>query len=224
MSQYFNIFLGVFAALFPVVNPLGGAPIFYQITRDIPPAARAVMAQKIAIYGFVLLLGSLILGSHVLSFFGISIPVLRVAGGMVVMVMGWQILHQGNPTPDRADHESIDITGIEDQAFYPITMPLTVGPGSMATAVALGAQASVRNTGSNPVGLFDAIAAILGLVAVAATIFIAYRYASEIERVLGRKGTNILVRLFAFILLCIGIQILWTGLSELLASVIHPTA
>lgn len=217
LSQAFNVFLAVFAALFPVVNPLGGAPIFYTLTRDVPPETRARMARKVALYGFVLLLGSMVIGSHVLTFFGISLPVLRVAGGLVVTFVGWQLLHQGNPTPERTAPRTIDVAQIEGQAFYPITMPLTTGPGSIATAVALGAQANLHMDGAGTA--FAAIlAAILGLVAVSSTIYLAYRYAGDIERVLGPNGTNILVRLFAFILLCIGMQIMWIGISALIGS------
>ncbi|MBA4789066.1 MAG: MarC family protein [Rhizobiales bacterium] len=217
MIQAFNVFLAVFAALFPVVNPLGGAPIFYQLTRDVPPETRARMARKVAIYGFVLLLGSMVIGSHVLTFFGISLPVLRVAGGLVVTFVGWQLLHQGNPTPERTAARVIDVAQIEGQAFYPITMPLTTGPGSIATSVALGAQANLH-TESGAMMAAAIVAAVLGLAAVSATIYLAYRYAGDIERVLGPNGTNILVRLFAFILLCIGMQIMWIGISSLIAS------
>ncbi|TCT02403.1 MarC family protein [Aquabacter spiritensis] len=217
MTQAFNIFLAVFAALFPVVNPLGGAPIFYQMTRGVPPETRAAMARKVAIYGLVLLVGSMLVGSHVLTFFGISLPVLRVAGGLVVTFVGWQLLHQGNSNPERAAAHTIDIAQIEGQSFYPITMPLTVGPGSIATAVALGAQGSIHDS-TYAEGAIAAAAALLGLFAVSATIYVAYRYAGDIERVLGQNGTNILVRLFAFILLCIGMQIMWVGISGLIES------
>ncbi|MEW6254843.1 MAG: MarC family protein [Pseudomonadota bacterium] len=217
LSQAFNVFLAVFAALFPVVNPLGGAPIFYSLTRDVPPETRALMARKVAIYGFVLLLGSMIIGSHVLTFFGISLPVLRVAGGLVVTFVGWQLLHQGNPTPERSAPRTIDVAQIEGQAFYPITMPLTTGPGSIATAVALGAQADLQASGPG-LGAAIVVAALLGVVAVSVTIYVAYRYAGDIERFLGANGTNILVRLFAFILLCIGMQIMWVGISALILS------
>ncbi|MEP9379015.1 MarC family protein [Aquabacter sp. CN5-332] len=221
MTQAFNIFLAVFAALFPVVNPLGGAPIFYQMTRYVPAETQARMARRVALYGFVLLVVSMALGSHILSFFGISLPVLRVAGGLVVTFVGWQLLHQGNPTPERDASHTVDAAQVEDQTFYPITMPLTTGPGSIATAVALGAQADLH--GGTPAEMaLVIIAALCGLIAVAASIYVAYRYAGDMERVLGPHGTNILVRLFAFILLCIGMQIMWTGLSALLGSVVHP--
>ncbi|MFG1464838.1 MarC family protein [Xanthobacter sp. DSM 24535] len=226
MSQFFNVFLAVFAALFPVVNPLGGAPIFFQLTRAASPAARALIARKIATYGFVLLLCSMVLGSHILTFFGISLPVVRVGGGLVVAFVGWQILHQGNAPADRETDQNssqdVDILRIESQSFYPLTMPLTVGPGSIATAIALGSQVSSNSFFSYQMLVLEVGAALLGLIAVSASIFLAYRYAGEIERVLGPNGTNILVRLFAFVLLCIGLQIMWTGASELLSSLPIP--
>lgn len=217
MSQSFNIFLAVFAALFPIVNPLGGAPIFYQMTSGAPDKVRAEVARKVGLYGFFVLLGSMLIGSHVLTFFGISLPVLRLAGGVVVTSVGWQLLHQGNATPERNESNLNDNSAVEDMAFYPLTMPLTMGPGSIATAVALGAQSGSQDKSWATIGI-DGLAAICGLLAISVTVYFAYRYASEIERVLGRNGTNILVRLFAFILLCIGMQIMWTGTSELIAS------
>ncbi|OYW41151.1 MAG: antibiotic resistance protein [Rhizobiales bacterium 24-66-13] len=226
VSQFINVFLAVFAALFPVVNPLGGAPIFYQFTRGASPATRAMIARKIATYGFVLLLCSMVLGSHILTFFGISLPVVRVGGGMVVAFVGWQILHQGNAPADRqtdnSSQQDVDVSRIEDQAFYPLTMPLTVGPGSIATAIALGSQVSAGTTFSYTIAALEVAAAVLGLLSISITILLAYRYAGDIERILGPNGTNILVRLFAFVLLCIGLQIMWTGASELLSSLPIP--
>lgn len=218
MSTYISVFLAVFAGLFPVVNPLGGAPVFYQMMRTAPDAVRGRMALWVAIYGFTLLLVSMVLGSHILTFFGVSLPVLRVAGGLVVTVVGWQLLHQGAAMPEPKDHHTAtpDAGEFHDMAFYPLTMPLTVGPGSIATAIALGSQGGTPASEGMAALTLSAIAALLGLFAVCLCIFIAYRYADKLERVLGRVGTNILVRLFAFILLCIGLQIMWTGLSQLI--------
>lgn len=224
MTTYLNIFLAVFAGLFPVVNPLGGAPIFYEMMRGAPDKVRAQVATKVALYGFILLVASMAVGSHVLTFFGISMPVLRVAGGLVVTVVGWQLLHQGEATTDRATASTtaVDPTAFVDKAFYPLTMPLTVGPGSIATAIALGTQ-GVDTSGESWAGLgLHVLAALAGLMAIGASIFVAYRYAGDIERILGRNGTNILVRLFAFILLCIGLQIMWTGIAQLIDSLAHP--
>ncbi|WP_341991116.1 MarC family protein [Azorhizobium sp. AG788] len=221
MSQFINIFVAVFAALFPIVNPLGGAPIFVEMTRACSPAVRAVLARKVAVNGFLLLVFSMLFGSRILTFFGISLPVLRVAGGLVVTFVGWNILNQGNTPSETGSSEAasdVDLSRVEAQAFYPLTMPLTMGPGSIATAVALGTQSSFSSHAGYGIFAIEAVGAILGLAAVSLSVYLAYRYASQIERLLGRNGTNVLVRLFAFILLCIGMQIMWQGIRDLILS------
>ena len=221
MSQFINIFVAVFAALFPIVNPLGGAPIFVEMTRACSPAVRAVLARKVALNGFLLLFCSMLVGSRLLTFFGISLPVLRVAGGLVVTFVGWNILNQGNAPAEAASNEAandVDLMRVEAQAFYPLTMPLTTGPGSIATAVALGTQSAFTNNASYGVIVIEGLGALCGLAAVSLSVYLAYRYASDIERLLGRNGTNVLVRLFAFILLCIGMQIMWMGIHDLIVS------
>ncbi len=221
MSQFINIFVAVFAALFPIVNPLGGAPIFVEMTRACSPAVRQVLARKVAINGFLLLFFSMLLGSRILTFFGISLPVLRVAGGLVVTFVGWNILNQGNApseTPAADAANDVDIDRVEAQAFYPLTMPLTMGPGSIATAVALGTQSSFSSNAGYGIFAIELLGAILGLMSVSLSVYLAYGYAGHIERLLGRNGTNVLVRLFAFILLCIGMQIMWQGIRDLIVS------
>lgn len=216
MHGLLNIFLVVYAALFPIVNPLGNAPIFLDLTRHCSPAVRYALAWRVALGGFLLLVASLLLGSHILVFFGITLPVVRVAGGLVVATVGWTILNQG-AGPDEADASGApDDARVEKQAFYPLTMPLTVGPGSIATAIALGSQKPLAAADFRHFVL-EAGAAVAALAAVAATIFLSYRFADRIERVLGPSGTNVLIRLFAFLLLCIGAQIIWAGASELIA-------
>lgn len=219
IHTFFAVFLTVFAALFPVVNPLGGAPIFLQFTRFVTPAVRYAMARQVAINGFIILVISTVLGARILAFFGISLPVLRVAGGMVVTAVGWSILHQGDAPAERTSPEDMDQSRAEEQAFYPLTMPLTVGPGSIATAVAIGAQRSLADARDTTVFLLDAAASMAGLLAIALSIYFAYRYADAIERMLGKTGTNVLVRMFAFILLAIGVQIMWAGVAGLIETI-----
>ncbi|MDE1170090.1 MAG: MarC family protein [Verrucomicrobium sp.] len=215
-------FLVVYAALFPIVNPLGNAPIFLEVTRHCSPALRYKLAWRVTLGSFLLLLASLFLGSHVLEFFGITLPVVRVAGGLVVATVGWSLLNQG-PSPDDADAGAprrLDDAKVARQVFYPLTMPLTVGPGSIATAIALGSQKPLAHAGLQSFVL-EAVAAIGALAAVAATIYFSYRFADRLERVLGPNGTNVLVRLFAFVLLCIGAQIMWAGAAELIEQAKH---
>jgi multiple antibiotic resistance protein len=214
MGEIVNVVLLVNASLFPIVNPVGGAPIFFGLTKSSTPGERSLLALQVARNGFLLLLASLLIGSHVLEFFGLTLPVVRIAGGLIVATLGWQLLHAKDEPPreraaalDRGDAQPTD-------AFYPLTMPLTVGPGSISVAIALGSQ---RPTGVAfaHLALLGA-SAVLGLLAIGATIYVCYRYAEEIIRFLGEQGTNVLLRMSAFILLCIGIQIIWNGYQALL--------
>src|SRR3954468_9133081 len=134
MGEISNTFLLVYAALFPIVNPVGSAPVFLSLTRGHDRATRHALAARIAVNGFLLLLGSLFVGSHILDFFGITLPIVRIAGGCVVSAMAWQLLREGSAVAEKktgpaGDHPS---DALQD-AFYPLTMPLTVGPGSIAT-------------------------------------------------------------------------------------------
>ncbi|MGC1780205.1 MAG: MarC family protein [Xanthobacteraceae bacterium] len=219
MSEIVSAFVLVFAALFPVVNPLGSAPIFLSLTADRTAEERDRLALGVAINGFFLLFGSLLFGSEILEFFGLTVPVVRVAGGLLVAAMGWKLLNEGSEPPERQDVQAeASKTSIAD-SFYPLTLPLTVGPGSISVALTIGA----RRPDAEPLAqtIMVAAAAVAGLFAVAVTIYLSYRFAGPLARVLGKTGINVLVRLSAFILTCIGIQIAWGGLSELIAGLGH---
>lgn len=214
-ASFTNAFLLVFAGLFPIVNPVGNAPIFLRLTQGAADE-RATLARAISLNGFFLLLGSLFIGSHVLEFFGITLPIVRIAGGMVVAAFGWNLLHSEEESQaqrsasDNAPGEPID-------AFYPLTMPLTVGPGSISVAVTLGSQ---RPASSDNIAQLAVIGsgAVAGLAAIAVTIYVCYRFAGDIVAVLGERGTGVVMRLSAFILFCIGIQIIWNGYTSLVGT------
>jgi multiple antibiotic resistance protein len=216
LNDFVNTVLLVYLGLFPIVNPVGGAPIFLGFTRANTEAERAAIALRVAVGGFFLLLGSMFVGSHVLEFFGITIPIVRVAGGLVVTAFAWQLLHSGadidGPMPAGAARKPISVR----DSFYPLTLPLTVGPGSIAVAITLGSQRPRAGDAADFALL--TVAAVLGLIAVSITVYLCYRYAEKVMKVLRDSGTNVLVRLSAFILLCIGIQIIWGGWSALTAA------
>ena len=205
-------FLLVFAGLFPIVNPIGNAPIFFALTANQADEARQRLARRVAVNGFFLLLASLFIGSYVLEFFGISVPVLRIAGGLVVAAFGWTVLRSETEPDHRVDSDDRNDTV---DAFFPLTLPLTVGPGSMSVAIALGAQ---RPLGAKTtIEIASALTGgIAGLVAVALTIFLSYAFAGKLVALMRQSGINVLTRLSAFILLCIGIEIMWAGVSGLL--------
>lgn len=212
MHQIVESFLLVYAGLFPIVNPVGSAPIFLALTSNHPAAMRHSLARRVAVNGFLLLLGSLFVGSHVLEFFGITLPVLRIGGGLAVSSFGWRLLRDG-VEPAAGGTNVVDETAPID-AFYPLTMPLTVGPGSISVAIALGAQRPQEPVSLTHTLLLGA-AAVAGLAAIGLTIFLCYRFAGRMVAMLGASGINVLIRLSAFILLCIGIQIVWSGYSAL---------
>lgn len=219
MSEIVSAFVLVFAALFPIVNPLGSAPIFLSLTAGCKADERNRLALGVAINGFFLLFGSLLFGSQILQFFGLTVPVVRVAGGLLVAAMGWKLLSEGSPPPERQAVEAeARGTSISD-SFYPLTLPLTVGPGSISVALTIGARRA-QDEGLSQT-LMVASAAVLGLFAIALSIYLSYRFAGPLARFLGKAGINVLVRLSAFILTCIGIQIAWTGLSALIATLPH---
>ncbi|MFL6463081.1 MAG: MarC family protein [Bryobacteraceae bacterium] len=208
--------LVVLTALFPIVNPLGNTPIFLSLTPGYSSDARTILSRKIALNSFWLLTGSMLIGSHILSFFGISIPVVQVGGGLVVMSTGWTLLQQRDAEQSHAQVEKRKITreDIANRAFYPLTLPLTVGPGSISVALTLGVNEAPQR--SNLVRL---IAAIIGPALVALTVYLSYRFAERVARVLGETAMNVIVRLTSFILLCIGVQIVWSGIRALLSSI-----
>jgi multiple antibiotic resistance protein len=147
MNSFANTFLLCFATLFPIINPVGSAPLFLGLTRFRTESERNALAGRVAVNSFFLLLASLLVGSHVLEFFGISLPVVRIGGGLVVAAFGWQLLNSGAS----ADGNAAAMTPASEplDTFYPYTMPLTVGPGSISAAIALGSQRPVPPTCRN---------------------------------------------------------------------------
>jgi multiple antibiotic resistance protein len=215
MSELSNTFLFVLAGLFPIVNPLGSAPLFLRFTSGCEPRQRNQLALGVALKSFWLLLGSMLFGSVILEFFGITLPVVRVAGGMLLTSMGWRMFGESNGARQDAGGESEKPEEIID-SFYPLTLPLTVGPGAISVALTIGSH--------RPQGAFDAhamliIGSALGLLAISLAVYVSYRFAASLVRSLGQGGVNVLIRLSAFILVCIGIQITWGGLSELIREI-----
>lgn len=211
-----NTFL-VVAALFPIVNPVGNTPIFLSLTRGMSSYARSALARMIAVNCLILILASIFVGTYILSFFGISLPVVQVGGGLVVISTGWSLLRR--PDDDDIDGGSVqrecNDKNFARQAFYPLTLPLTVGPGSISVAITVGANRPETFRHELPFvgGL------VFGSILIALSIYLSYRFAERIGRALGESAMNVIIRLSSFILVCIGVQILWNGLSALLRSV-----
>jgi multiple antibiotic resistance protein len=211
--QFLESMLLALAALLPIVNPLGAAPVYLAKTVDLAPAEHAELARRVAMNSFLLLLSSLLIGAYVLDFFGLSVPIVQVAGGIVVCSLAWSLLNQPDE-PIEWVHDAAKAIARPDlrvRAFYPLTMPLLVGPGSISVAITIGANQSqgVRSL------IVNSMAHITSMLIVALAVFVSLRYADRIIRRLGPTGTAVLLRLSAFILLCIGVQITWNGVSAL---------
>jgi multiple antibiotic resistance protein len=211
----------VVATLFPIVNPLSGATIFLSTTEGYGSAAKAILARKVALYGFVLLVASLLAGSHLLRFFGISLAAVQVGGGLVVAATGWTLLNKPDETREPSARAKASTHDLLKHAFYPLTLPLSVGPGSISIAITLGANLPKRLSAGWLVGWDSIVAAIIGLAIISLLVWLCYYSAQWMSRVLGETGTSVVVRLSSFILLCIGVQILWNGASTLLETLGH---
>jgi multiple antibiotic resistance protein len=205
----------IFSAMFPIVNPIGGSPIFLLLTQEYSTDERKLLARRVAINSFILLIASVVVGTHILSFFGISLPVVQVGGGLIVVSSGWAMLTRSDPgaTGDRGQvHQVARTEDILNKAFYPLTLPLTVGPGSISIAITLGAN-EPRHLGPN---LISVLSAAVGAALIALSVYVCYAYADRLAAVLGPSGMNVILRLSAFLLVCIGVQIVWNGVKALL--------
>ncbi|MEJ8676108.1 MarC family protein [Chromobacterium amazonense] len=217
LSIFMTKFLFVMAALLPIMNPPGLVPIFISMTARNTPQQRRYLARRIALYCALLLVGSMYVGGYVLSFFGVSLPVVQMSGGLLITFAAWRMLNdtpaessQTSSEPARSDNTA----ELKQRAFYPLTFPLTVGPGSISVAITIGATL----TGSGKGIVRYAIAPLAGSAAVLASsvlVYLCYAHADKLLRYLGQTGSIVFLRLSAFILLCLGVQIMWDGFGEL---------
>jgi multiple antibiotic resistance protein len=203
----------VVATLFPIVNPLGSAAIFVNLVGPVASTTQRLLAQKISIYSFFLLIGSLLWGVHVLTFFGIEIYAVQIGGGLVVAATGWSLLNQDT---GRAKTAAIADDQVLENAFYPFTLPITVGPGSISVAITLGAHLPPELHERSLFSPRVLIAALCGVTLICIIIYVCYLYARKAEQLLGRSGTSMVMRLSSFILLCIGVQIISSGVKAYL--------
>ena len=215
-------YLFALAAILPILNPAATAPIFLGLTEGASPDTRALLARRIARNMFLLLLGSMLVGSFVLDFFGISLPIVRVGGGLIVAAAAWRLLNVSPSTVDsRAEiAEAFTPEQASRQAFYPLTFPITCGPGSIAAAITVGVTLHHERVTLSLARMAGGVGALLSI---SVLLYLAFRYAQHLLRPLGEAGTVVFLRLAAFILLCLGVQIVWDGVSELLSSVLYAS-
>lgn len=220
MREAVNAFLLGFPALFSIVNPLSGALIFRGVTAERAPDARGRLARQVALNAFVVMMGALWAGSYVLGFFGITLAALRVAGGLVVAYNAWHLLNDPVKREVRKQEQASAAEGADDVAFFPLTIPFTTGPGTISVAVALGAghPRLFAGLGWFFLGMTAAAAAM------AAVIWVAYGSADRLGRLMGPAASRTVARLMAFLLLCIGVQILINGVVDVLRPLLAEAA
>ncbi|UDL93841.1 MULTISPECIES: MarC family protein [Lichenihabitans] len=211
-------FLLVLSALFSIVNPIGSALIFSQVTADRSHEERLDIAGKVGLYSAIVMLVALWGGAYVLNFFGVTLAALRIAGGLVVSTSAWSMLSKAEENEERKQEQASHATGASDVAFFPLTMPFTTGPGTISVAIALGSNLP---TGPNE-GYSFFLGASLAALAVAVMIWIAYRSADRLVAWLGHARARVLARLAAFLLLCVGTQITLNGVVDALRLVVKP--
>jgi multiple antibiotic resistance protein len=213
--RLFDFFTIAFSALFPLLNPFGSAILFLGLVGPADASVYPRLARKVALYTVLFLVVVDLAGALVLTFFGISLPVIQVAGGLVLASIGWRLLSQPD-APDAAETSgrSKSLEELDSQVFYPFTFPLTAGPGAVVVTLTLAAHAeqsrSIDSVIANELGLFLAIIVLCGM------IYFAYGYAPALARKISRQTVHGILRIVSFILLAIGVQIFWRGAEVLL--------
>jgi len=220
VALFLKFFGLAFSALLPLINPLGSALVFLGLVGNAPHAVYRDLARKIAIDTVLFLTAIELAGTAMLSFFGISLPVMQVSGGLVLASMGWSLLNRPDAQPMKertADLDSGVYGSLQQKVFYPFTFPITAGPGCIVVMVTLSAHASMR-------GVFPDVAAHLGIIVavvlLSIVVYLCYAYAPAITARVSPHTAHGILRVIAFVLLCIGVQITWNGIESMLKAVI----
>jgi multiple antibiotic resistance protein len=227
LLQLWYSFLLAFSVLLPLINPLGSALVFLGLAGDAPPDVYRSLARRIAINNIIFLAIIELLGAAILNFFGISLPIVQLSGGIVIAAMGWSVLNERDASADskqvqeeaevRCETQTRDL---EKKAFYPFTFPVTSGPGTLVALLTLTAHISNRKIS---IDILAHVGVFLAVLVLSMLVYFCYAYAPKITKVISPDTAHGILRVIAFILLCIGVQIAWNGLSVLLAEVIRPS-
>ena len=214
MLLVLKYFVLAFSALLPVINPLGSALVFLGVVGNAPTAVFRNLARRVAFSTVLFLLLIELVGAALLTFFGISLPVVQLAGGFVLAAMGWGLLNDkdegtaGKQTP--ADIG--DSCTLEEKVFYPLTFPITAGPGCIVVMLTLSAHSSRTGVLSN---VLAHVGIAVAIVALSFTVLLSYTYAPKITQRIAPPTVQGILRAIAFVLMCIGVQIAWNGLETM---------
>jgi multiple antibiotic resistance protein len=221
-----NSFLIAFSVLLPLINPLGSALVFLGLAGEATPEVYRSLARRIAINNIIFLTVIELLGAGILSFFGISLPIVQLSGGIVIAAMGWSVLNERDARAiSRNKQEETDVRDetrtriVEQDAFYPFTFPVTSGPGTLVALLTLTAHISDRVTSND---ILAHLGVFLAIVVLSVLVYFCYAYAPKITKIIPPSTAHGILRVVAFILLCIGVQIAWNGLDALLLKLVRP--
>ena len=207
------VFVGFFA-LFPPVNPVGTAFVVEPFLHRLTSEERRGAAAKITLYCFLICTGALLIGSWIFNFFGISLPVVQIAGGILICHMGWQLLTSDDGA--KGSHESSS-PGSEkktgDILFYPLAFPMTTGAGTISVILTLSAHSEAGGLSNH---LINLSAIFLAIVIMCALIYICYAFTPRLLGRLGARGEQVVNRLSAYLVFCVGIQIASNGIFGLI--------
>jgi multiple antibiotic resistance protein len=196
--------IGVFLALFPIVNPIGAVPIFYGLTSDATEPDRTRMALRIALYMAGILAAFMLTGTAILHFFGISLSVLEIAGGLIVAHTGWGMVAV---SPRLSPPERSEAADKDDISFTPMALPLLAGPGAIGVLIGLSADFH---------GPEDFTGAFLGIIALCALTYALLRAGEPLTRALGPTGLGALSRILGFLILAIALNLIANGVFDLI--------
>jgi multiple antibiotic resistance protein len=212
LSVIGTIFAAAFLAffkLFPILNPPAMAPVFYEITSGIPEAQRNRIAFAVSCFTFYLLTAILLVGGWALKLLGVSIDVLGISGGLLLFHTAWSMLNRDDRVTHTEKKEMLDLTSKE---FFPLTMPMTAGPGAMAVTLSMVPKASIFTT----TFVVEIVGTCIGVAASAVTVWLFYRFSGDFISKLGENGKATIGQVSAFLLLAIGVQLIWTSLKALI--------
>jgi multiple antibiotic resistance protein len=212
-------FLLAFTALLPLINPIGSALIFLGLVGDESAAVYRQLARKIAVATVLFLIVIEFMGSFLLGFFGISLPVVQVTGGIIIAATAWSLLFESDAgATARKKHEELGASSSKadddfaGMIFYPFTFPITAGPGTLVVMLTLSAR--VSNKGLSETAAYHA-GIVLAAVVLSASVYFCYAYAPKLIKAISPSTVHGILRVIAFILMCIGVQIAWNGISML---------
>jgi multiple antibiotic resistance protein len=215
LTEFAKFFGLAFSALLPVVNPLGSALVFLGLVGEAPDSVYRDLGRQVAIRTTLFFLAVELVGTALLTFFGISLPVVQVAGGLVLAAMGWSLLNQraARPNPNAPAVTEASYGSLQEKVFYPLTFPVTVDPGCIVVMLTLSAHASVKTLRDNVLSHAGILVAVIALSLI---VYLSYAYAPKITQRISPQTAHGLLRMIAFVLLCIGVQISWNGVHSLI--------